>query len=72
MGHIDWGGLQRLVQRLDRLGTSSVIYGLGVFRKGVEETAAVGRFVHVTVDRVTRRPVPMPDMLRAALLELTP
>jgi acyl-CoA thioester hydrolase len=58
--------------RVDKLGTSSVIYGLGVFRKGAEETAAVGRFVHVTVDRVTRRPVPMPDMLRAALLELTP
>jgi acyl-CoA thioester hydrolase len=57
--------------RADRIGASSVTYGLGVFRKGAEETAAAGRFVHVTVDRMTRRPVPLPENLRQALAELT-
>jgi acyl-CoA thioester hydrolase len=58
--------------RADRIGTSSVTYALGVFRKGAQETAAVGRFVHVTVDRETRRPVPLPEALRHALRDLTP
>lgn len=53
--------------RVDRIGTSSITYGLGVFRKEAELTAAVGRFVHVTVDRGTRRPVPLPDALRLVL-----
>lgn len=57
--------------RADRVGTSSVTYGLGVFRKGADAAAAVGRFVHVTVDRHTRRPVPLPEALRQALVELT-
>lgn len=57
--------------RADSIGTSSVTYALGVFRKGAQETAAVGRFVHVTVDRETRRPVPLPEALRLALRELT-
>ena len=57
--------------RVDRAGTSSVTYGLGVFRKGVDAAAAVGRFVHVTVDRQTRRPVPLPETLRQSLRELT-
>ena len=33
--------------------------------------AAVGRFVHVYVDRTTRRPVPIPEPIRAALVPLT-
>ena len=56
--------------RVDRVGTSSVTYGLGVFRKGADLAAAVGRFVHVCVDRETRRPVPLPDALRVGLREL--
>jgi acyl-CoA thioester hydrolase len=49
---------------IERLGTTSVVYRLGLFRAGSEEPAAVGRFVHVYVDRVTRRPVPVPDVVR--------
>jgi acyl-CoA thioester hydrolase len=45
-------------------------YGLGVFRKGSDLAAALGRFVHVSVDRETRRPVPLPEALRLALREL--
>ena len=52
---------------LERLGNSSVVYRLALFGTGREEPAAVGRFVHVYVDRDSRRPVPVPDIIRAAL-----
>lgn len=53
--------------RVDRLGNSSVTYGVGLFR-GEETTAsAAGSFTHVYVDRETRRPVSLPIALRAAL-----
>ncbi|AUT67774.1 MULTISPECIES: acyl-CoA thioesterase [Paraburkholderia] len=53
--------------RVVRLGTSSVRYEVGLFREGDAEPAAQGHFVHVYVDRETRRPVTLPDRLRAAL-----
>jgi len=53
--------------RVTRLGASSVRYEVGLFREGSDEAAAHGHFVHVYVDRVTRRPVNLPDALRAAL-----
>jgi acyl-CoA thioester hydrolase len=53
--------------RLERLGTSSVVYQLALFGERAEEPAAVGRFVHVYVDAATRRPVAVPDEIRAAL-----
>src|SRR5579862_3965997 len=37
--------------RVNKLGTSSVTYEIGVFERGVEEVKAVGSFVHVFVDR---------------------
>ena len=55
---------------LERLGTSSVIYQLALFGESAPEPAAVGRFVHVYVDRVGRRPVPVPEEIRGALAEL--
>ena len=55
---------------LERLGTSSVIYQLALFGSSAEQPAAVGRFVHVYVDRVGRRPVPVPEQIRHALAEL--
>lgn len=54
---------------LEKLGTSSAVYRLALFG-AAEEPAAVGRFVHVYVDRDTRRPVPVPDEIRAALARL--
>jgi acyl-CoA thioester hydrolase len=48
-----------------------VQYELGVFKKGSSECAAEGRFVHVYVDRASRRPVPIPAATRGALQELT-
>ena len=47
-----------------RLGTSSVTYRTALFREGAEVVAAVGHWVHVYVDRDTRRPMPIPDPLR--------
>jgi acyl-CoA thioester hydrolase len=55
---------------VERLGTSSVRYRLGVFAKGADEAAAEGFFVHVYVDRRTRRPVPLPEAWRETLARL--
>jgi acyl-CoA thioester hydrolase len=53
--------------RIAHLGTSSVRYEVGLFRQSEEIAAAFGYFVHVFVDRQTRRPVPIPASMRAAL-----
>ncbi len=53
--------------RVARIGTSSVRYEVGIFREDAETAAADGHFVHVYVDRGTRRPVALPEPLRAAL-----
>ncbi|EME14851.1 acyl-CoA thioesterase [Rhodococcus triatomae] len=57
---------------VDRLGRSSITYSLAIFRVTGEslEPAATGRFVHVYVDAGTRRPVPVPDPIRAAVERL--
>ncbi|MBP7003282.1 thioesterase family protein [Amaricoccus sp.] len=56
--------------RLDHLGGSSIAYGVGLFAPGAPTAAARIRFVHVAVDAATRRPVPVPPTLRAALAAL--
>ncbi len=60
-----WAGLA-----IEKLGTSSVVYRLALFREEEDAPAAVGRFVHVYVDRETRAPVPVPDAIRAAAASL--
>jgi acyl-CoA thioester hydrolase len=55
---------------LEKVGSSSVVYRLALFGEHAEEPAAVGRFVHVYVDRRSRRPVPVPDEVRTALSRL--
>jgi acyl-CoA thioester hydrolase len=52
-----------------RLGRSSVTYRLGVFRADEEPqaVAALGHWVHVYIDRTSRRPVPIPDAIRSLL-----
>lgn len=52
-----------------RLGRSSVTYRLGVFRASdsPQPITALGHWVHVYVDRSTRRPVPIPDAIRSLL-----
>lgn len=57
----------RVGVRVDRLGNRSVTYSIGIFREEEDAPAANGYFVHVFVDRETRRPVAIPDGLRTAL-----
>ena len=52
---------------VERLGRSSVVYRIALFRNDDEAPCAVGRFVHVYVDRITRRPVPIPVAIRAVV-----
>jgi len=56
--------------RIEKLGSSSVVFTVGLFSGEQPETAAHGRFVHVHVDRATRRPVPINDEKRAVLSSL--
>lgn len=50
-----------------KLGRSSIHYRIGVFGAGEERVAAQGEFVHVVVDRMSRRPSEIPDAWRQKL-----
>ncbi|MDO9501091.1 thioesterase family protein [Falsiroseomonas sp.] len=53
--------------RVERVGNTSIRYGIGIFREAGQQVSAEGHFVHVYVDRATqRRPTPLPDVLRQA------
>jgi acyl-CoA thioester hydrolase len=56
--------------RVARLGESSVRYEVGLFAQGEDLTAAKGHFIHVYVDKATRRPVPLPTSLKTVLENL--
>ncbi|WP_158590507.1 acyl-CoA thioesterase [Noviherbaspirillum cavernae] len=53
--------------RVTKLGNSSVRYEVGIFRNDEESAAAQGHFIHVYVDRETRKPSAVPDKMRALL-----
>ena len=53
--------------RVSKLGSSSVRYEVGLFAAGEPFTAARGHFVHVYVDKQTRRPLPLPLPLKTVL-----
>lgn len=53
--------------RVARLGASSVRYEVGLFAQDAPLAAAQGHFIHVYVDRLTRRPVPLPPQLKSVL-----
>ena len=53
--------------RVARLGNSSVRYEVGLFVQGEPLTVAKGHFVHVYVDRATRRPAAVPAPLKEVL-----
>ena len=55
---------------IERLGTKSVIYTIALFRNDDQEACAIGRFVHVYVDRASRRPVEIPAAIRKPLHHL--
>jgi len=56
--------------RVGHQGKSSVRYEIGLFSAGAPMTAAAGHFIHVYVDRATRRPLPLSEALQAALATL--
>jgi acyl-CoA thioester hydrolase len=56
--------------RVARLGNSSVRYEVGLFAQDAPWTAAKGHFVHVYVDRNTRRPTALPHPLKTVLEKL--
>lgn len=56
--------------RVNRLGNSSVEYGIGVFAKGSQKASACGKFVHVFVDRTNNKSVPIPENYRYGLSKL--
>ena len=55
---------------VDRLGTSSVTYRVGVFGAGLVEPSAQGNFTHVYVGRESRRPAPLTGEWREKLEQL--
>jgi acyl-CoA thioesterase FadM len=65
---------------VERVGTSSVVYRIGLFQGEGDEAAAEGRFVHVYVDNTepgrtasgARAVRPLPEQIRAVVRELVP
>jgi acyl-CoA thioester hydrolase len=56
--------------RVAKLGNSSVRYEIGLFRNEGQEASAQGHFVHVYVDRASRKSTPLPGDMRAALAKI--
>ena len=53
--------------RVNRLGNSSVEYGVAIFKRGENVACAHGTMTHVFVDRITEKPQPITGQLRASL-----
>ena len=58
--------------RVEKLGSSSVVYTIALFKEGEATAAAQGRYVHVLVDRKSRRPMPISTEMREILAALVP
>lgn len=56
--------------RVNKLGRSSVEYGIAIFREGESQAVADGYFVHVFVEKKSNRSVPIPEKIRLALQAL--
>jgi acyl-CoA thioester hydrolase len=57
--------------RVERLGNTSIRYGIAIFREDEDSASAEGHFVHVYVDRATQtKPQPLPPLLRDAAAAL--
>jgi len=53
---IEFPAVVHLALRVNKLGKTSVTFEIAVFMQGREGASAVGEFVHVYVDRTSRRP----------------
>jgi len=56
--------------RVNKLGKSSVEYGIAIFKAGEDTAVAEGHFVHVFVNKANNTPVTIPENIRAALAGL--
>ena len=56
--------------RITKLGNSSVVFDVGMFKNDEPTAAAQGHFVHVYVAEKTRRPVKISDKMREKLTEI--
>ena len=56
--------------RVNRLGTSSVSYEIGVFEEGADRPSAVGGYTHVFVESESRKSAKMDDAVRIGLSKL--
>ncbi|UUM26388.1 acyl-CoA thioesterase [Acinetobacter colistiniresistens] len=52
---------------IGKIGNSSLRYELAIFKHGQQQAAAQGHFVHVFVDRETRKSIPIPERMREVL-----
>ena len=57
--------------RVDKIGTSSVHYSVGLFREDSNLASAQGTFVHVYVNTLSRWPTPIPKEMLAALAQIS-
>ncbi|MDX1694456.1 MAG: thioesterase family protein [Ketobacteraceae bacterium] len=56
--------------RVNRLGNSSVEYGIAIFKGEGDTAVADGHFVHVFVDKASNKAVAIPDAIKAALQKI--
>ncbi|WP_320821155.1 thioesterase family protein [Thalassolituus sp.] len=56
--------------RVNKLGNSSVTYGVAIFKQGEDQACAYGDFIHVFVERAANKAVSIPQSIRTALTAL--
>lgn len=64
---LEYPGTLEVGVRVERIGRSSITYALGLFAAEHDDLAALGHWVHVYIDRVSRSPVPVPSAVRGLL-----
>ena len=52
---------------IEKIGNSSLSYKLAIFKQGQDQASAQGHFVHVFVDRQSKKNTPIPQQMRDAL-----
>lgn len=53
---------------IEKIGNSSLIYDVAIFKQGQDHASAQGNFVHVFVERAHKKSTPIPSEMRDALV----